>query len=107
MVRRLGEQSAALVQSVAGRRLVEEPEDREGDLEVADHRGTPEQGRSLQGHADATGHHVGNVFAGTELKAGHENASQAERVALIRTLAAETVAARLTTHHLAGAVGVP
>lgn len=107
VVGRLGEQPATLVQSVAGRRIVEEPEDRKGHLEVAGHRGTPEQGRSLQGHADATGHHVGNVFAGTELEAGRENASQAERVALIGTLTAETVASRLTTHHLAGAVGVP
>ena len=47
------------------------------------------------------------MFAGTELKAGQENARQAERVALIRTLAAEAVTARLTTHHLARAVGVP
>ena len=107
VVGRLGEQSATLVQSVAGRRLVEEPKDRKGHLEVADHRGTPEQGRSLQGHADATGHHIGSVFAGAELEAGHENARQAERVALIRTLAAQTVASGLTAHHLAGTVSVP
>ena len=107
VVGRLGEQPATVVQSVAGRRLVEKPENRKGQLEVTGHRGTPEQSRPLQGHADATGHHVGNVFASTELEAGQENASQAKRVALIRTLAAQTVASRLTTHHLTGSVGVP
>ena len=105
----LGEQAPPIGQAFVGGRLVQESEQAEGHLQVGDHRSPTGQGRPLEGHADATGDHVGHPLARTQAEARHERPGEAECEALVRSLAAKAGAAGLATlvDHLAGASGPP
>lgn len=107
VVRYLGEQAPSFVELVAGGRLVEEPEDREGQLEITDHGGTTEQRGPLQRDAHATDDHVSGTLAVTQLEAGREAPGQTKGVALIGARVAQTLTTRLTTHDLTRSIGVP
>ena len=87
-----------------GRRIVEEPPDRERDGEVVHDRGPPEQRSALQRHRRGTGEGVPLVLARGEHELALEAAGQGQHVALVRSLVAERVAAGLAEAELAGAV---
>ena len=53
-----GEKATPLDQAVPGGRILQEPEQVEGDLQVRGDRGPAEQGRTLQRHPYAAGHDV-------------------------------------------------
>jgi len=54
----LGEKATPLDQAVTGGRILQEPEQAEGDLQVRCDRGPAEQGRTLQRHPYTAGHDV-------------------------------------------------
>jgi len=107
VVRYLSEQAPSFVELVADGCLVEEPEDREGQLEITGHGGTTEQRGPLQRDADATGDHVSGMLAVPQLEAGSEVPGQTKGVALIGTRVAQTLTMRLTSHDLTRSIGVP
>ena len=104
-----GEKATPLDQAVPGGRILQEPEQVEGDLQVRGDRGPAEQGRTLQRHPYAAGHDVGYPLSRTRAETPHERPGEAERKALVRPLTAEAGPAGLAAqvHHLTGATGPP
>jgi hypothetical protein len=105
----LGEEATTLDQALPGGRVLQEPEQAEGHLQVGGDRGPAEQGRTLQRHAHAAGHDVGYPLSSTRAETPHEQPGEAERKALVRALVAETGPGGLAAevHNLAGATGPP